>query len=314
MKHVSKYLLLMLSLALSLCILWGCGEKAPAGQPDDGQQQQQTTPDGGEAAQPAPLSDMIECSNGSTTLRFIRAEDGNWAWKDDRDFPLDNAYARQLLHSVEEMLIAQPITTDKSLEDLGLDEEDKYVTASNEVGEQITWYLGDRDEAGHYYMRRADDETNAIYLSPVDLFAQINRSIYDMMLLPQLSSISLENICSVVIQRGEQQLEMFPDGQGGLTGTAADVQPLLDLLAHPQLRSCFNFRPSKGAAAICGLDPADTVLTVKYLNLVQTETTFTLAIGDVRNDRYCVCVNDDTTIYLMDAAAAEVVLAFAPQN
>ena len=314
MKHVYKYLL-MLVLALSLCALWGCGEKTPAQQPDDDQQQQQpSNPEGDETEQSAPLSDVIECSNGDTTLRFIRSEDGNWAWKDDRDFPLDNAYARQLLHSVEEMLTAQPITTDKSVKDLGLDEEDKYVTASNELGEQITWYLGDRDEAGHYYMRRADDETNAVYLSPVDLHAQISRSIYDMMLLPELTAIPLESIRSVVITRGEQQLEMRPSSQGVLTGGTADVQPLLDLLAQPKLHSCFNFRPSKGAAAICGLDPADAVLTVEYVNALQAESTFTLTIGDMRGEGYCVYVNDDTTIYLMDAAAVEAVLAFVPQE
>ena len=312
MKHVYKYLL-MLALALSLCVLWGCGEKAPApGQPDDTQQQ----PDTGDTQteQPAALSDVIECCDGDITLRFIRTEDGTWAWKDDRDFPLDNTYAQHLLRSVEEMLAAQPITTDKSMEDLGLDEEEKYVTASDETGKTVTWYLGKKDDAGRYYMRRADDETNAVYLSPADLSAQISRSIYDMMLLPQLNSIPIESIHSVVIERGEQRLEMRPSSQGVLTGGTADVQPLLDLLAQPTLSRCVDYRPSKGAAAICGLDPAEAVLTVEYVNNLQAESIFTLSIGSKRNDSYCVCVNDDTTIYLMNAAAVEAVLAFVPQE
>ena len=34
----------------------------------------------------------------------------------------------------------------------------------------------------------------------------------------------------------------------------------------------------------------------------------------MRGEGYCVYVNDDTTIYLMDAAAVEAVLAFVPQE
>ena len=311
MKHVYKYLLSALMLLACLGLLWGCGKDTPEDEntPTD---QQQTTPDGGEDAQPTVLSAVIECSDGDTTLRFIRSEDGSWAWKDDREFPLDNTYVQHLLQSVEEMRTAQPITTDKTPEDLGLDDEDKYVTASDENGVHITWYLGDKDDVGRYYMRRADDETGAIYLSPADLSAQISRSIYDMMALPQLNSISIEKLRSVTIQRGETQVEMRPSSLGALTSDIADTQPLVDLLAQPTLRSCVDFRPSKGAAAICGLDDSSVVMTVEYVNNLSVESTFVLSIGDAHGDGYYVRVNDDTTIYKMDAAAVEAVLAFVP--
>ena len=38
----------------------------------------------------------LVCSNGSTTLRFSREEDGHWLWADDKTFPLDESYALTL--------------------------------------------------------------------------------------------------------------------------------------------------------------------------------------------------------------------------
>lgn len=76
------------------------------------------------------------------------------------------------------------------------------------------------------------------------------------------------------------------------------------------LAACVDWRPSSGAAALCGLDQPGAVLTAEYThNGVQHS--FTLTVGGQRGAGYCVTVSDDDTIYLMSAEALAPLLALA---
>ena len=311
MKHMKKYIALLLAL-LCLASLWGCGEKTPEEKEPEVTDPQQNE----EVQQTAPLSDTVACCDGNRTLRFQRNEAGSWEWKDDPDFPLDDTHVKTLLAAIETLMTLEPITTDQTPKSLNLEEDDtgKYITASNEKGETITWYLGKKDDNGSYYMRLDGDVTNAIYLSPTDLSAQIGRSIYDMMALPKLPAIAADKISAISIQAGEttQQFQLVGDKwfDIGQVNVTAKMQTLLTYLAAPELAACVDFKPSKGAPAICGLDKPTAVLTVDYMDQLDAAHTFTLFIGNTREQGYCVTVNDDTTIYLMDAPLVKAVLAF----
>ena len=80
-----------LLLALMLLALAGCGQKEQPTQPENPDVPQE------EAAAPVRLV----CSNGSTTLRFSREENGRWLWADDKTFPLDESYVLTLLETVQ---------------------------------------------------------------------------------------------------------------------------------------------------------------------------------------------------------------------
>lgn len=310
MKHMKIYLLLVLTLCLTA--LWGCAEKEPEDVvPDDTQQQeqqqqQQTTPE--------LLSDAIICSDSETTLRFERNAQGQWQWKDDPEFPLDTTYVDALAASVEQMLAAQPIVTDKTPDDLGLDSEKKYVTVADEKGHKMTWYLGDKNDSGCYYMCLAGDDTNAIYLAPAELTDQISRSIYDMMILPQLQQMAPENIRSITITAGEKTVTTVPNSSGvwvvGISSVNEIAQPMVQALGRMQIDSCVDFKPTSGAAAICGLEPAQATMAVEFVSAVGVEDSLSLAIGAKLNDGYCVTIGEDTTIYSIKADVVEPILAF----
>lgn len=314
MNRMKKYFTLMLALLLCLTALWGCGKDEPQQPNEDKTPTDQTQTD--DTQEPDALSDEIVCSNGSRTLRFQRNEKGTWSWKDDTDFPLDNSYVETLLTTIEEMLALQPITTDKTLKKLGLEEDDtdKYVTVSDEKGQSVTWYLGKTAENGSQYVRRADDETFAIYLAPADLSAQVNRSIYAMMVLPQLPTIDAEKITAITIQSGETIHELRSSTgdtwYDGAVNVTSKVKALLEPLAQPEVTACVDFKPSKGAPAICGLSKSSPVLTVEFADQFDTPTTFTLTVGNPRGEGYCVTINDDSTIYLMPAPLVDAVQAF----
>lgn len=310
MKFTAKWLALGMALLLCLSMLIGCGEKEPELPEDEpvGDEQQTEVPE--------VHSDTIECNNGTTTLRFVKNEDGAWTWKDDPTFPLDVSYVEPLALAIEKILLQDPIETSRTLEDLGLDSEESYITVINETGHKITWYLGGMNDAGCYYMRRADDANNAVYVSPPELCTLITRSIYDMMVLPQLPQISAGNVRTMTITAGETSKQLYKNSAGNWTHGVTNVHEKASLLTAQleklELDGCLDYSPSEGAAAICQLDPPAVVLTVDFVTAVGMDSTLILSIGARLNSGYCVNINDDPTIYRMDPELIDPIMAFLP--
>ena len=132
-----------LLLALMLLALAGCGQKEQPTQPENPDVPQE------EAAAPVRLV----CSNGSTTLRFSREEDGHWLWADDKTFPLDESYALTLLETVQGIESLPPVTTAAQLADYGLESSAKYVTLTDSQDTSVTYRLGSESDGSVYVYR-----------------------------------------------------------------------------------------------------------------------------------------------------------------
>lgn len=326
MKHMQKYTALFLALLLCLTALWGCGSKEPqdAETPDDSQQEQQgdqTQQDNGDQTDDEDLQDVPEllsativCSDGETTLRFEKNEKDQWQWKDDPTFPLDTAYVDALAASIRQILAAQPVVTDKTPEELDLDSDEKYLSVTDEKGFQITWYLGKTDENGCYYLCVEGDESGTVWLAPAELTEQVSRSIYDMMLLPQFPAIPAERMHSITVTAGEKTVNTFPNSDGkwvvGISSVHEEVQPLLQALGNLQIITCVDYAPSEGAAEICGFNANSTRVELAYTTLNGADSTLVLTVGNKLTRGYCVTLGEEDTIYLMDAALIDPILAF----
>jgi len=311
MKYMSKYAALLLALILCLTALAGCGEKEVQPPADeDGAPGQEQNPDQEQAAE--IFSNTIECSDGNTTLRFEHDKQGQWIWKDEPAFPLDITYVEALAASIDKMLTLQPLTTDKTAEDLGLDNEDKYVTVTDDKGHRLTWYLGDTNGSNCYYMRAADDE-NTFYLAPAELTEQISCNIYDMMVLPQLQEMAADHITALKVVCGDKTLETAPNDSGvwmdGKHNINVKMQSVLEGLSRLKISSCVDFNPSSKAAAICGLENPQATVTVDFLNSVGIANTLTFSVGNRLGEGYCVLLPDDTTFYSIEASVLEPLLA-----
>ena len=184
-----------LLLALMLLALAGCGQKEQPTQPEN--------PDVPQEEETVPV--RLVCSNGSTTLRFSREEDGHWLWADDKTFPLDESYALTLLETVQGIEHLPPVTNSAQLADYGLESSTKYVTLTDSQDTSVTYRLGSESDGSVYVYREGAEAT--VYAVP-DLLGQIGRSIYDMMALPELPQLTAEN----VIRRREHP---DPDSCGG---------------------------------------------------------------------------------------------------
>ena len=198
-----------LLLALMLLALAGCGQKEQPTQPEN--------PDVPQEEETVPV--RLVCSNGSTTLRFSREEDGHWLWADDKTFPLDESYALTLLETVQGIESLPPVTTAAQLADYGLESSAKYVTLTDSQDTSVTYRLGSESDGSVYVYREGAEAT--VYAVP-DLLGQIGRSIYDMMALPELPQLTAENVTSLtaVLQEAGvvivlHQVHPAPDSCGG---------------------------------------------------------------------------------------------------
>ena len=309
MKYGKKYLAVLLACLVCAALLWGCGKDAEGETEQDPQQQEQEIP--------VETSDSIECCDGSRTLRFEKKENGTWVWKDDETFPLDQAYIEEMFTTAREILALTPVESSGELSDYGLEDTQRYLTLTGEEGQAVTYYLGDLTEGGCYYMRRADDESNRVYVAPAALTAQVSRSIYDMAVLPKLPELTAENISAVTValKDSETPVEIVPDGNGawlwGQQDVTEKVNALLEALTGTGIVSCVDYRPSSGAAAICGLDPASVTMTVAYVNGAGVDSTFVLRLGTARGQQVHGTIQDDSTIYGVDGTLAAAVQALA---
>lgn len=310
MKYMTKCTALFLALALCLTALAGCGEKEPELPTDTDETPGQEQP---ETPTPEIFSNTIECCDGDTTLRFEHDKQGRWIWKDEPAFPLDITYVEALTASIDKILTLQPITTDKTAEDLGLDSEEKYLAVTDDKGHRLTWYLGDTDSTGCYYMRAAGDESETFYLAPAELTEQISRNIYDMMVLPQVQQMAVDHITALTVVYGEKTLSTAPNESGvwmdGKNNINLKMQDVLEGLSRLQIASCVDFNPSSKAAAICGLEEPQATVTVDFLNSVGIAGTLTFSVGNRLGEGFCVTLPDDSTIYSIEASVLEPLLA-----
>lgn len=251
----------------------------------------------------------LVCSNGSITLRFS-LEEGHWLWADDKTFPLDESYALAMLETGAGHRESAACHHRRPAGGLWLDSPTKYVTVTDSQGASVTYRLGKESDGSVYVYREGAEAT--VYAVP-DLMSQIGRSIYDMMALPELPQLTAENVTSLTVTAGERTLTLTP-AEGAWTADGRDVtDQLADLtawLGDMHLAACVDWRPSAGAAALCGLDKPAVTLTAAYTH-AGADRSLTLTVGGQRGAGYCVTVSDDDTVYLMSAEALAPLLTLA---
>lgn len=287
----------LLVLAMLMALLSGCG-----GKKQNESDEESTMP----RVQTDP--DTLVCTNGNKTLRFHK-EDGKWVWLDDTEFPLDESYVQELLDTLHGLEALVPIASAGELAEYGLESVKVYVLLRDPSGSETCFYLGKAADDG-YYMYDGTVE-HGIYIAPTTLMQQISRSIYDMALLPTLPKLTLSNITAMTVTAGEvEQQFTVKDGKWYLdqADVTEKMTAVTDALGRLAVAGCVDYRPSSGAAGICGLTKDAAVLTVSY----QNNMVFSLTIGLQRNDHgYYATVNEDSTIYLLPTELAQPLLSLA---
>ncbi len=278
----------------------------------------------------------ISYHNGSATLSFALNKEGAWYWTDDPDFPLNQDYLIQMTNTLSTLKPQQTITDGGAPEDYGLSEPTRTLSATASNGLLTTLALGNATSDGNsYYMLMNESET-PIFIISGELVKEMSVGIYDMLLLPELPALTEDRLGTVTLtgavttelsafraqaQPDEGGDDSSPESGGSVTWlcNGADVtgdeqvQSVLEQLSKLRLDACVDYRPSDGAAALCGFDEPAATVTVSYTGDGNTSQTLTLTVGNpvLGGDERYVRVNDDSTIYRIGEDKLDALLAVA---
>lgn len=302
MKRHTRLLVLLLLAAL----LTGCGSKAQQPKEADAAVQTALPPEGITA---------LTLSDDTQVLRFRR--DGDiWYWQDDETFPLDQASMPALLEAAAAMTAAPSVPAGDDLSAYGLDDAKTSLSVTAD-GETLTFTRGDQAASGDWYLRCTEDGTvRTVSDDTVKVFQLLDGSIYDMAVLPTLPAITMDTLHTAAITgaSGVQINLRVVDGvrKVGSRDVTAETAALMDELSQLAVTACVDYDPAEGAAAVCGLDAPEAVLTLTYANAVGTEETLTVTVGLPIGDggRY-VTLGGDATIYRMEEPSLVQLLTLA---
>ena len=297
----------LLALLLLAALLTGCGSKAPQPKEADAAAAQAALPPEGITA--------LVLSDDTQVLRFRR--DGDiWYWQDDEAFPLDQAGMPALLEAAAAMTASTPVQAGDDLSEYGLDDAKTSLSVTAD-GETLTFTRGDQAASGDWYLRCTEDGTvRTVSDNTVKVFQLLDGSIYDMAVLPTLPAITMDTLHTAAITgSGDVQINLrVVDGvrKVGSRDVTAETEALMDELSRLTVTACVDYDPAEGAAAVCGLDAPEAVLTLTYANAVGTEETLTVTVGLPIGDggRY-VTLGGDATIYRMEETSLVQLLTLA---
>lgn len=280
--------------------------------------------------------------NGSTTLSFSLNDDGKWYWTNDPDFPLDQNYLIKMVNTLSALKPQQTITDGDTLDAYGLSKPAQTLTATSDNGQTTTISLGNATTDGNSYYMLMNGSQTPVYVISDELSKEMAVGIYDMCLLPdfpsltegQLNSITLAGPVTTVLSATHEEAPAdagssssgssssgSSSSDGGTTVTTwrsgganvtddKQVQGIVKQILGLSLDACVDYRPTDDAAALCGFDKPDAVITVKYTDEGSTDGTLTLTVGSqvLNGDGRYVRVNDDTNVYRMTADKLDMLM------
>ena len=294
-----KRILAIVLLALLMLTAAGCGKKGQA---------EETAP----AVAVAVTNEITALTYGSTdvTLRLAK-EDDTWVWVDDPTFPLDQDSVTAILDQLNDPAAFTSVDATQDVSAYGLDKETHFLTAvSGEESQTI--YFGVQGPDNTYYAR--SDAAEGVFLAPAVLLELLDVSIYDRAILPTLPELNEQNLVSLTLSWGGEARQHYVwDGSSWRIGgkdTVVSLAGVNDALSCWRLAQCMDYRPSQGAAAVCGLEGGLTVL-VRYKADGDATEDFTLVVGGeaVGGSGHYVTAGDSDTIYRMENTYLNALLA-----
>lgn len=311
---MKKYMTLILLLVVLAAALTGCGNGSDKEQAAENEAD--TIIENATLAETnmVPTEDalsLLEYCNGAITLRFsMNAESGSWVWVDEPTFPLDGTQVDAIITALKELGQLQKAPAAEDMDVYGLSDPQKYLMLKGETVDGLL-HIGSQAEDGSWYA--SIEGYDAVYLLPDAFMQMLNRSAYDMALLPVLPTFSAENILSVTVEGSTSRVYMS-QSEGQWKSTSAQVadraQDVTAALSSMVLSKCFDFLPSQQALNLTGFSSPTAVITVEYMNAVNVESTFTMTLGALRNaeEGYYTTINDDSTIYLIPSTQVSPLL------
>lgn len=330
MKRVKKLLILLLVLAVL------CGATAYLTGLDLN----------GEAEEPDTSVTMMTLDSGAVTalqwenlqeeLLYFTRSDGAWAYQADGTFPVDDEILEGMVSAVSEIVASRVIEEPEDMAEYGLNEP---LCVISVTAGDTSYVLELGDETGLGGERYASIGDGKVYLVDMDLLAEFDYELYDLVLEEELPE--LYDVTALSIDARTQQLTVQYLEDSGLAysdeyvwfledGTALDTQLTEELLAYYQefvWIDCVNYRADEAALESYGLDDPTAVVTVSYEESCQISTdevdedgnavfetvtvskVFVLEIGDYTSDGTCYArLAGSDMVYTIEGVVSDAAL------
>lgn len=275
----------------------------------------------------------LTMTNNGTSLTFRKAEDGDWYWTEDEDYPLNSAVCNSLEALVADFTAEQEMDISDSLSAYGLEAPAQSLTVTSPEGETVTILVGSETTTSLYYaMLEGGDQ---LYTISSSLTTNLSNSLYDMAELAEYPKLSSDIILNVTVagQNTETftvspvEIEEEANGESSAPaeGSSSSDEPEntteyhwlrgavdvtdeefitsfrteLDTIAMSSLAA---YKPTDEEREACGLAVPTAVVTVEYTSEEGTATSV-LTIGGQTEDGsyYCTLDTNPEEIYTIAA-------------
>lgn len=255
----------------------------------------------------------VSWTNGETLQSFSKSAEGTWYWDADKDFPLDPTIINNITDALSNFQPVKSFAAGEALSSYGLENSNRTLTAAAQDGATLTLTIGTQapDGTGYYLLR--SDKPDTIYVVGSTLPNTISTTVYDMMRLPKLPSLDTINAISLN-SAGKELSVTSVDGSSWICNdidvtSNAVLAAMINSLSTLQPERCENFKPSADGLALWGMDAPAVTALISY----DGDQLLTLQIGSKTLDGsgYYVRINEDTTIYSINAYDMENIIAVA---
>ena len=255
----------------------------------------------------------ISWTNGETLQSFSKTAEGTWYWDADKDFPLDPTIINSVTDTLSNFQPVKSFAAGEALSAYGLENSNWTLTAAAQDGTTLTLTVGTQvpDRTGYYLLR--SDKPNTVYVVDSTIPGAIGTAVYDMMRLPELPSP--DTINAIFLNSAGKELSVTSADGVSWTCNGTDVTnnavlaAMINSLSTLQPERCENFKPSADGLALWGMDAPAVTALISY----DGDQLLTLQIGSKTLDGsgYYVRINEDTTIYSINAYDMENIIAVA---
>ncbi len=153
------------------------------------------------------MDNVVEVSynNGTDELSFIKNDD-TWYYKEDENFPLEQSYVTELANAAGQLNGIRKLENGDALSDYGLDTPSAIIILKDENGNETTLNIGNSVNEDYYLYVTGDE--SIVYTVSSTLLSKIDYSLYDLVQLEEIPTISASTVESISIVEDSKDIEL----------------------------------------------------------------------------------------------------------